>query len=128
MSDRPLIKTATQGIYRRGGKYVVIYRDPQGRQRKQSADNLKHARALQKELGADVVRGEYRALSKETFGGYAPRWIASYQGRTVRGIGPRTLAMYRSDIDLDDDGQPTGAGAVAFLGRYMLAERSGPRS
>ena len=36
-SDQHLVKTSVPGIYRRGSRYVVVYRDPQGRQRKRFA-------------------------------------------------------------------------------------------
>jgi hypothetical protein len=40
MSSRPLQPTATPGIYRRGGRYVVVLRDRSGRQFKRSARTL----------------------------------------------------------------------------------------
>ena len=110
--DRRLVKTATPGIFRRGGRYVVVYRDPHGAQRKRAARTLAEARELKASLTADVKRGEYRALSKVTFGEYAPEWIASYTGRTSRGIRPETLADYRSGLDRV---------AVPFFGRMQLA-------
>jgi integrase len=51
----------------------------------------------------------------------ASRWIASYDGRTARGIRPATLAAYRGELGLDADGKPTGKGAVAYFGRTPLA-------
>jgi integrase len=119
--DRRLVKTSTPGIYKRGGRYVVVYRDPNGKQRKASARTLAEARDLKATLTADISRGEYRALTKVTFGQYAPKWINSYQGRTSRGIRPETLADYRHDLGLDRDGKPTGEGAIAFFGRMQLA-------
>ena len=41
----PLEPTDVPGVYRRGSKYVVVYR-ADGRQRKQSADTLGEARAI----------------------------------------------------------------------------------
>jgi hypothetical protein len=32
--DRRLVKTGTPGIYKRGGSYIVRYRDPHGRDKK----------------------------------------------------------------------------------------------
>jgi integrase len=57
-----------------------------------------------------------------TFAEYATDWIATYTGRTSRGVGPETRADYRRALGLDDQGEPTGDGAVAFLGRKRLAE------
>src|SRR5919199_3186064 len=90
--DRRLVKTGTPGIYKRGSRYVVVYRDPAGQQRKRSARTLAEARELKATLTADVKRGEYRALSKVTFADYAAEWVESYTGRTSRGVRPETLA------------------------------------
>jgi integrase len=109
----PLVSTSTPGVYRRGGRYVVRYRDPQGRQRQRSAATLAEARALRAAMLADVARGEYRALSRITFADCAKTWITTYQGRTSRGIRPETLADYQRDLEAD---------AIPFLGRLRLAE------
>src|SRR5262245_23405890 len=121
LQDRRLVKTRTPGIYKRGNRYVVIFRDPQGRQPKRAAKTTAQARELKATLTADVKRGEYRTVSKVTFTAYAAEWIGSYQGRTSRGIRPETLADYRHDLGLNDNGKPTGTGAVAFFGRMTLA-------
>src|SRR5918911_4204964 len=89
------------GIFRRGGRYVVVYRDPGGRQRKRFARTLAEARDLKAALPADVVRGEYRALSRVTFAEYAPEWIGSYAGRTARGVRESTLREYRRALGVD---------------------------
>ena len=60
----PLVKTATPGIYKRGSRYVVVFRDAYGKQRKRSARTLAEARDLKSTLTADVARGEYRTVSK----------------------------------------------------------------
>src|SRR5262249_48884182 len=119
--QRRLEKTSTPGIYKRGGRYVVIFRDPHGKQRKRAARTLAEARDLKAALTADVKRGEHRTLSKVTFGDYAAEWIATYTGRTSRGIRPETLADYRRRLGIRDDGEPTGDGALAFFGRIQLA-------
>lgn len=110
---RRLEKTSTAGIYKRGGRYVVTYRDPQGRQRKQFARTLAEARDVKAAMRADVARGEYRTLSRVTFAEYAPEWIRSYQGRTSRGFRETTRDEYRRDLERD---------AIPFLGRLRLAE------
>jgi hypothetical protein len=90
-----LVKTSTPGVYRRGNRYVVVYRDPTGKQRKKFAKTLAEARAVKSALTADVQRGEYRELSKVPFVDYAKQWVNTYEGRTVRGIRPGTLRDYR---------------------------------
>jgi integrase len=110
--SRRLVKTGTPGIYKRGGRYVVVFRDPNGRQCKRSTRTLAEARELKASLTADVKRGEYRAVSRVTFADYAGEWAKSYTGRTARGIRPNTLADYRDALRRD---------AVPFFGRMHLA-------
>src|SRR5919202_2013808 len=109
--DRRLVKTGTPGIYRRGSRYVVVFRDPHGRQRKRSARTLAEARDVKATLTADVRRGEYRALSRVTFAQYAAEWCGSYNGRTARGIRPQTLSDYKALLERD---------AIPFFGRIQL--------
>jgi integrase len=124
-SDRQLVKTSTPGIYKRGGRYVVRFRDSRGKQRKLFARTLAEARDVKAEKTTDVRRGEYRALSKVTFAEYAPEWIASYAGRTSRGVRDATRRDYARALGLDlDTGEPLDPprGAVAFFGRMRLTE------
>jgi len=120
-SARRLVKTGTPGIYKRGRSYVVVGRDLSGRQVKRFANTLAEARVKKAELRADVARGEYRKTSSVSFAEYAGSWIATYDGRTARGIRPGTIRSYRRDLGLDEDGNPTGDGAVAYFGRTPLA-------
>src|SRR5919201_454463 len=73
---RHLVRTSVPGVYKRGNRYVVRYRDPRGKERKRFARTLAEARDLKATLTADVKRGEYRALSRVSFAEYAPTWIA----------------------------------------------------
>jgi integrase len=108
-----LEKTQTPGIYKRGGRYVAVYRDANGRQRKAFAPTLKGARALKAAKTTDVNRGEHRELSQETFAAYAPRWIETYAGRTKRGLGSDTRDDYRKALERH---------AIPFFGRLRLSE------
>jgi integrase len=120
----PLERTKTPGIYARGSRYVVIYRDPSGRQRKRSARTLAEARDLKATLRADVTRGEYRQLSRVSFVDYARSWITTYHGRTSRGIRPETLSEYAADLGVDvASGEPLdpARGAIAFFGRMQMS-------
>ena len=101
------------GIYKRGGSYVVRYRDPAGKSKKQFARTLAQARAIRAEVKTDIDRGEYRANSKITFGEYAETWKTTFTGRTSNGIRPDTLKRYRADLD---------AVIIPVFGRYRLAE------
>jgi integrase len=118
---RRLVKTGTPGIFKRGSAYVVVGRDLQGKQVKKFAKTLAEARVKKAELRADVARGEYRKTARVSFATYAAQWIATYDGRTGRGIRAGTIRAYRRDLGLDEEGNRTGAGAVAFFGRTPLA-------
>ncbi len=120
-----LERTATPGIYRRGSRYVVIYRDPLGKQRKKAARTLAEARDVKARLAADITRGEYRPPVKVTFIEYAQEWIRTYGGRTGKGIRPATRRDYARYLGLDEAGEPLRkdgelVGAVAYFGRAHL--------
>jgi integrase len=114
--------TRYPGIYKRGGRYSYTYTDPMGRQRFGSAATLAEARTAKAAKTTDVARGEFRALSKVTVADYARMWIASYGGRTKRGINVDTLADYRKELGLDAEGGLTGGGFLAFAGRLRMVE------
>ena len=106
-------RTKTPGVYKRGGRYVVTYRDNAGKQRKRFARTIAEARRLKRGLSADVDRGEYRELSRVTFGQYATDWIESYAGRTSKGIREETREGYRKVLEQD---------AIPYLGRMRLSQ------
>jgi len=106
-------RTSVPGVYRRGGRYVVMFRDDRGRQRKRSAATLAEARAIKSAVTADLVRGEYVQESRLRFAEYAREWVAGYQGRTSRGIRTRTVEEYRRDLERE---------AIPYLGHLRLTE------
>ena len=95
----PLVKTKTPGVYRRGSRYVVCFRDQYGTPRKRSAATLAEARELKAAVVTDVRRGEYRPRARLRFAAYARECGASYRGRTSRGIRPETLLDYVADLE-----------------------------
>jgi len=75
VSKLPLERTDAPGIYRRGSKYVVVYRIG-GRQRKQYAGTLAEARAIKLEREAQA-----RALRRgPTLHGFSLSWLDRYAG------------------------------------------------
>ena len=108
-----LQRTRTAGVYKRGGRYVVRFRDTSGKQRKRFAKTYKEAVRLKAALSTDVHRGEYREVSRVTFADYASTWLDSYAGRTSRGIREETRAGYRRVLEQD---------AIPFFGRMRLSE------
>ncbi|MGE0028005.1 MAG: tyrosine-type recombinase/integrase [Thermoleophilia bacterium] len=109
----PLERTSTPGIYRRGSRYVVVFRDPSGRQRRRSAATFAEARLLRSSLLADVARGEFRESSRARLEDYARDWVRTYQGRTSRGIRAETIHEYERDLELH---------ILPVLGRRRLSE------
>jgi len=91
-------KTKHPGIYRRGGRYVVVYR-VNGRQRKESARTLDEARRLKRARESDRDRGEFQAESRMGFREYADEWIGRYQGNGRQGFTDETRIDYRRDLD-----------------------------
>ena len=119
-SAAKLVRTSTPGIFERGSSYVVRFYDQEGKQRQRTASSLSDAKVLKTLLSGDVARGDYLAETRATFAAFAAEWIATYDGRTARGIRPGTLNAYRDALGLDADGKPTGRGAIAYFGRTRL--------
>jgi Phage integrase, N-terminal SAM-like domain len=101
------------GIYKRGSRYAVIFRDHDGRQRQVAARTLDQARKVKAARTADVARGEFHPRSRETFRDYTEAWVERYQGTGRRGFRESTREDYRRL--LRDFAYP-------FFGRRRLAE------
>ena len=99
MAAAKMERTRHPGIYKRGSRYVVIYRDGSGRQHKESARNLDSARALKAKRATQVADGEYQALSRATFRDYAAEWVERYQG-SGQGFRESTRTDYRRHLEL----------------------------
>ena len=86
----PLEPTELAGVYRRGSKFVVVYR-VEGRQRKQSADTLADARAIK--LQRD---GEARAQRRgPTLHEFSLSWLDRYAGSGHDSVRANTRREYR---------------------------------
>lgn len=94
-----LEKTRTPGIFKRGNRYAVIYRDADGRQRQESARTLDEARKVKASRTAAVATGEFHAASRVRFREYALEWVERYQGRGSRGFRESTRDDYRRDLN-----------------------------
>lgn len=92
-----MIRTSTPGIYKRGNRYVVVFRDGEGRQRKESARTLDLARRLKARRTSQVADGEFSPASSLKFQDYATEWADNYRGRR-REIRQRTRGEYRRDL------------------------------
>lgn len=85
----PLERTRHPGIFRRGERYVVRWREA-GQQRSATFRTLADARDAKRRYDL----GERRAASSTRFADYVTEWRGTYRGRSARGVDPRTLAGY----------------------------------
>jgi hypothetical protein len=86
----PLEPTEVPRVYRRGSKFVVIYRT-EGRQRKQSVDTLAEARAIKIERD-----GEARVPRRgPTLHGFSLSWLDRYAGSGHDSVRANTRREYR---------------------------------
>jgi integrase len=86
----PLEPTGVPGVYRRGSKFVAVYR-VEGRQRKQSVDTLADAKALK--LQRD---GEARAVRRgPTLHAFSLSWLDRYAGTGHDSVRVNTRREYR---------------------------------
>ena len=103
-----LEKTATPGIYKRGSRYVVVWRRD-GRQHKDFYRTLAEAR----EAKGNRQAGDRRPANKQRFGEYAREWVANCQGRTRRGFDEDTRKSYAAALE---------AHAIPHLGAKRMCD------
>ncbi len=93
-----LEKTRHPGIYRKGARYVLVFRqhraDGSWGQRKEFFGTLGAALEAQ-----GAYKSGCRPAARDRFDAYARDWLDSYRGRTRRGLGDLTKADYRRSIE-----------------------------
>src|SRR5436190_21600604 len=94
MASLKMERTRIPGIYKRGSRYVVVWRH-RGKQHKKSFRMFSEAR----EAKAKRDSGDRRPVSRATFAEYFSEWIESYAGRTSRGFSETTRPEYRRPIE-----------------------------
>jgi hypothetical protein len=85
-----LERTSVPGVYRRGSRFVVVYRI-EGHQRKQAAATLAEARAIKLARDAET-RAERRG---PTLHEYALAWLDRYAGSGHDSLRENTRREYR---------------------------------
>ena len=87
----PMRATSVPGVYRRGSRWVAVYRD-NGRQRKESAATFRAAREIKiRRTAQEVAR-----RAGPTLHSYALEWVDHYAGRGAHdAINDRTRREYR---------------------------------
>jgi integrase len=93
-----LEKTSTPGIFKRGSRYVFIYR-ANGKQRWESARTLEDARRAKAARVTDIGRGEFEERSRLPLREYAEAWIERYLGRGRGGFREGTRDEYRRQLE-----------------------------
>lgn len=136
--SRALAKTSHPGVYRRGSRWVAVYRED-GRQRKQSASTFREAREIKIRRTAE----EASRRAGRTLHSYALEWVDHYAGRGANDvINDRTrreyrrllikyaLAYFATDTLLRDIDEHGARGFVEWLcrrsdeGGHRLCDRS----
>jgi len=93
-----MVKTKTPGVFRRGSRYVVVYR-VDGRQCKESARTLEEARALKRTREVARDRGELRQSSGTvTFRAACDEWLRYIEHDRQRRH--TTVRGYRNVVDV----------------------------
>jgi hypothetical protein len=92
-------KTKTPGIFKRGSRYVVVYRDAEGKQRKEAARTLDDARLLKSQRTSQVASGEFQRDTKVRLHAFARGWVKRYQGRGRRGFRENTRDEYTRTLE-----------------------------
>jgi integrase len=106
-----MTRTRTPGVFKRGGRYVVTWRDADNKPRKQSTRTYDDARALKRKRDEEARNGVALAPRPPTFAAYQADWIERYTGTGRRGFRENTRDDYRRDL---------AAYAVPFLGERLL--------
>jgi integrase len=96
MSGAKTERTRTPGVYKRGARYAITYRDHDGVQRWESARTYDQARALKAKRTQEIQSGEYMQQSRVRFAIYFREWVDRYQGRGS-GFREATRDDYRRD-------------------------------
>lgn len=114
---RALVRTKYPGIFYRpsSGKYVVTWKDDRGKGRKETCDSLAEALVVQGERrGSGAARSP---INRERFADYAPAWLDTYTGRTVRGVGELAREDYARNLRLY---------LLPYFGGFRLADIAPP--
>ncbi len=93
-SSPTLTRTGTPGIYKRGSRYVVVWRH-RGQQHKSFHRTLAEAR----EAKGSRQSGERQPATRKLFEDYAREWIEGYAGRTSRGFSEQARSDYRRSLE-----------------------------
>ncbi|MCO5317219.1 MAG: site-specific integrase [Microthrixaceae bacterium] len=82
-------------------RYDVRYRDPAGKQRTRTFKRRKDAERYASTTEADLARGSWidPNAGREVFRDYSERWVAERVTSRGRKLAPRTVELYRSQLE-----------------------------
>ena len=124
-----LEKTSTPGIFKRGNRYVVIYRDA-GQTAAGVGPHARRGAHLRARRAASVVDGSYQPQTRERFADYALAWVEPLPGQRparVHGGHPRGVPPGPGALR-DPVPRPAAAGAdhaAPHRGVHRVAVRRG---
>lgn len=113
MSSQKRIPTDVPGVFQRGARFEVRYRDG-GRIRGRTFRTKTEARRFK----GKVDSGQHRPGSREPFRDHARSWVKAYTGRTSRGVSDGTRGSYAESLERY---------AIPFFGATRLEDMSPPR-
>lgn len=90
-----LVKTQTPGVYKRGDRYVVVWRH-RGKQHKSFHRTYSEAREAKAQRASG---GSGAPQSRRSFDEYARDWVKHCQGRTSRGLDADTRREYAAVVE-----------------------------
>jgi integrase len=88
-------RTSVPGIYLRGSKYIITYRDSEGIQRKESFPTLKEAKIQKGKRAAQICEGTYQPETHQTLHQWIDYWLENHDG-----IRDNTRNDYRDSLKL----------------------------
>jgi site-specific recombinase XerD len=88
-------RTSVPGIYLRGTKYIITYRDSEGIQRKESFPTLKEAKIEKGKRAAQISEGTYQPETHQTLHQWIDYWLEHHDG-----IRDNTRNDYRDSLKL----------------------------
>ncbi|MHB8234317.1 MAG: tyrosine-type recombinase/integrase [Solirubrobacteraceae bacterium] len=96
MSAKPE-RTRTPGVYKRGGRYQIVYR-VEGVRKYESFRTLDEARRAKAARTTDLGRGEFEERSRVALRDYAEAWVERYLGKGRGGFREGTRDEYRRQL------------------------------
>ena len=91
-------KDQDPGIFKRGSRYVFVYR-ANGKQKWESARTLEEARRAKAARLTDIGWGEFEERSRLSLREYGEAWVERYLGRGRRGFREGTRDEYRRQLN-----------------------------